>query len=130
MPTKTTPKQALDDISSILEVWSENPELVLKDEVEPGNATKQITLEDVVNLRDALEELLKQISSLESKLGGMTDKRDDTAKMLNGIRTRALSLFRGVFGPNSSQYDRAGGTRQSEHKPRTRTAKAKGNLPG
>jgi hypothetical protein len=36
------------------------------------------------------------------------------------IKTRVLSGFRAVNGPNSTQYEQAGGTRQSERRKPTR----------
>ena len=44
------------------------------------------------------------------------NQRDDQAYNLNQLVTRARSGFRAVYGPDSSQYEQAGGTRSSERK--------------
>jgi hypothetical protein len=53
----------------------------------------------------------------------LLDQRDDAAVVLNGYNTRALSAIRGIFGPDSAEYDQAGGTRTSERKTPVRNAK-------
>ncbi|MBD0369930.1 MAG: hypothetical protein ICV60_03685 [Pyrinomonadaceae bacterium] len=41
------------------------------------------------------------------------------------INTRALSGYRAIYGPNSSQYEQAGGTRSSERKRPTKKSGSK-----
>lgn len=64
-------------------------------------------------MREQSEALRMQMTSLSNQLS-------DKAKELAAIRTRALSGVRAVFGPNSTQYELAGGTRQSEIRRPTR----------
>ena len=61
---------------------------------------------------------------MRHELDGLLDNRDDSAALLNSYNTRALSAIRGIFGPDSIEYDQAGGTRTSERKKPVRTAKA------
>ena len=42
---------------------------------------------------------------------------------LSGYNTRALSAIRSIFGPDSAEYDQAGGTRSSKRKTPTRNKK-------
>ncbi|MBP9900748.1 MAG: hypothetical protein V9H26_28695 [Verrucomicrobiota bacterium] len=65
----------------------------------------------------------QQIEDARHELDGLLDNRDDAAAALNGYNTRALSAIRGIFGPESSEYDQAGGTRNSERKTPTRKPK-------
>lgn len=122
MPAKPKASKVNTDIDNILNVWRENPDLVLKRE-KPTDP--DITLADVETLRKGQGTLLLEIAGDESRLKTKTDNRDDTSKALSDIRTRMMSLFRGVFGPNSSQYERGGGTRQVDRKSPSRTRKAK-----
>ena len=69
--------------------------------------------------RDQLEALRMQMTALSNEL-------DERATELASVRTRALSGLRAVFGPNSTQYEQGGGTRQSE---RRKTARKGGNGP-
>ena len=70
-------------------------------------ASLQAKLADVRQKREQLETLRMQVAALSNELEEGTNE-------LASIRTRALSGFRAVFGPNSTQYEQAGGTRQSE----------------
>ena len=42
---------------------------------------------------------------------------------LTALTTRALSGIRGFFGPDSDEYEQAGGTRKSERRKPTRKTK-------
>ena len=64
-----------------------------------------------------------QIAERGAQVDELMIKRNDSAKVLNGLNTRALSAIRGIFGPDSSEYEQAGGTRASERKKPVRTPK-------
>ncbi len=66
-----------------------------------------------------------QIEAARHNLSGLKDARDDAAGTLNGYNTRALSAIRGIFGPDCTEYDQAGGTRTSERKRPVRQVEAK-----
>jgi len=70
----------------------------------------------------AVNDLNTQIEDLRHQLDGLLDKRDDAAIALSGYNTRAFSAIRGIFGPDSTEYDQAGGTRTSERKAPVRKA--------
>jgi hypothetical protein len=38
------------------------------------------------------------------------------ARVLQNLNTRSLSAFRAAYGPDSVEYDEAGGTRRSKHR--------------
>ena len=50
------------------------------------------------------------VKKKENELTGLIDDRDGVASELNELRTRALSGIRAHFGPDSTEYGRAGGT--------------------
>lgn len=105
--------RVINEANRITFVWRENPDFHL------GN----ITLEDIHHTIERLTELDDQIRGLRTDLIGALNQRDDTARALNEIVVRARSGIRGFFGPDSTQYEQAGGTRTSERKPRKRKVK-------
>jgi|WetSurMetagenome_2_1015567.scaffolds.fasta_scaffold653178_1 hypothetical protein len=100
----------INEANRIVRVWRENP----------GFQLGTITLDDVHATIERLTQLDDHVRSLRSELIGAINRRDDTARALNEIVVRARSGIRGNFGPDSSQYEQAGGTRTSERKPRKR----------
>ena len=64
-----------------------------------------------------------EISDLRDQLAGLVNSRDAAATVLSGYNTRALSAIRGIFGPDSTEYEQAGGTRTSERKKPVRKEK-------
>ena len=64
-----------------------------------------------------------QIETLRNQLTKLVDEKDDAAAGLSDLNTRALSAIRGIFGPDSAQYDQAGGVRTSERKKPVRKPK-------
>jgi hypothetical protein len=104
----------LDGGAKIKATWAANPAFTL------GEITKDsfTALYDKVAAADAA------IESKRHELQGLLDTRDDDARELQDQTSRALSGFRAVFGPDSPQYDQAGGTRRSERAPQKRAAKA------
>ena len=54
----------------------------------------------------------------------LKNKRDALASELSELVTRTKSGFRAIYGPDSTQYEQAGGTRKSERAKPTRKPKA------
>ena len=104
--------RVINEANRIVRVWGENP----------GFQLGTITLADVHAAIERLSQLDEHVRSLRSKLIEEIDRRDDTARALNEIVVRARSGIRANFGPDSAQYEQAGGTRTSERKPRRRKA--------
>ena len=104
MPSRYSTESVLTEGDRIARVWADNPTFSLG---EVTLASLQAKLADVRQKREQLETLRMQVAALSNDLEEGTNE-------LASIRTRALSGFRAVFGPNSTQYEQAGGTRQSE----------------
>ena len=58
----------------------------------------------------------EHVEELRMQLTGQTNDLGTKAASLASIRTRALSGFRATYGPNSKQYEQAGGTPSSERR--------------
>lgn len=106
MPTKYSVDSVLTDIERIARVWADNPTFTLGEITLSGLQAK---IADAQQKRDQLETLRMQMTALTNDLNNKTAD-------LAAIRTRALSGFRAVFGPDSTQYEQAGGTPASERK--------------
>ena len=123
MATKVPADKALSDATGIEKVWKANTDLKL------GKGTDTVALADYQSSIKAVNDLNTQIEDLRHQLNGLLDKRDDAAITLSGYNTRALSAIRGIFGPDSAEYDQAGGTRTSERKTPTRATPAPAKTP-
>lgn len=106
MPTKYSVDSVLTDIERIARVWTDNPTFALGEVTLPGLQAK---IAEAQQKRDQLENLRMQMTALTNDLNNKTAD-------LAAIRTRALSGFRAIFGPDSTQYEQAGGTPASERK--------------
>jgi hypothetical protein len=116
MATKYSVDAVLAAIDKIARVWVDNPTFTLG-EVTLQNLQTKIT--QLRQKRDQLEDMRMQLTALTNELN------DGTAE-LAAIRTRALSGYRAVYGPNSTQYEQAGGTPADERrKPTRKTDKPK-----
>jgi hypothetical protein len=115
MASKVSADKVLTDAASIEKVWKANSDLKL------GKNPNTVALADYQASIKAVNDFNTQIEDLRSQLNGLLDNRDDAALELSGYNTRALSAIRGIYGPDSSEYDQAGGTRTSERKTPVRT---------
>lgn len=105
--------KALDNAAKIKATWLANPTFKLGD----------ITLAGYTALLAKVTEAEAIIETKRHELQGLLDERDDDTRELQAQTTRALSGFRAVYGPDSPQYDQAGGTRNSERAPQKRAPK-------
>jgi len=103
----------IDAAERIKNTWIANPTFTLGD----------VTLQTFTAAYGAVTQLEATIETKRHELQGLLDNRDDSARGLQDLCTRALSGFRAVYGPDSPQYDQAGGTRRSERVPVHRVAK-------
>ena len=117
MATKVSAEKVLTDASPIEKVWKANADMKL------GKNGDAVQLPDFQARIKAVVDLNTAIDDARNVLGGLLNQRDDAALVLNGLNTRALSAVRGIFGPDSTEYDQAGGTRSSERKAPTRQKK-------
>ena len=104
--TKKAVENLLGDAEQIVRVWSENPTFSM------GNLTLpqfQAMVTDLRSQRSSVEDLRTQLTAA---VNGSNEK----ALAVSDAVTRARSGFRAFFGPDSTQYEQAGGTRRSERK--------------
>jgi hypothetical protein len=64
-----------------------------------------------------------QTQQLRTQLTALVNDTNAGGDAVANIITRARSGFRAIFGPDSTQYEQAGGTRASERKRSTRKPK-------
>jgi hypothetical protein len=106
MPTKYSIDSVLNEIERIVRVWMDNPTFTL------GEVTLQNLQAKIAELRQKRD----QLEALRMQVTALTNDLSDGAAELAGIRTRALSGYRAVYGPSSTQYQLAGGTPANERK--------------
>ncbi|HLP65892.1 MAG TPA: hypothetical protein VK181_00080 [Rhizobium sp.] len=114
MATTINAKNVKIDIDKIIEIMTANADFTMKN----------VTLATIGSDATSLGEAIKKIDSLEMQLTPLRNQRDDLARKLNEICTRARSGLKGFYGPNSSQYEQAGGKRAIERKSPKRKAAA------
>ena len=115
MATKVSSTNVVEDADKIIGVWKANPTFSIMG----------ITQADFVAATDDIRNRNTAIADMQRELTGLIDRRDDKALALSEWVTRALSGVRSNFGPDSAEYEQAGGTRKSERKkPKPRTPKA------
>jgi hypothetical protein len=104
--------KTIDDILAeaerLLRVWAANPDFALA-------GVTQVSLQAMV---DDLRAKRTQVETTRTQLTKQVNEANDSADAVNAIVTRARTAGRGYFGPDSSQYEQLGGTRESEKKPR------------
>ena len=107
-------KEALSDAVDVKAVWDAIPDFKMG----------SISLTDFIALRDETDILDKKYSTKDVELTGVKSLRDEKARLLSGLITRFRSGMRSCYGPDSSQYEQAGGTPSSARKSPTRKGKA------
>jgi hypothetical protein len=90
----------------IARVWQENPTFTLG----------EVTLVSLQGKITALRQKHDQAETLRTQLTALKNELSELTAEMASINTRALSGYRATYGPNSSQYEQAGGTRSSERK--------------
>ena len=118
MATKVSAEVVLKDSEGIEKVWKANPTLKLG-----KDATDKVELADYLAAKKKVTDANDEIEGLRDKLTQALNLRDDSAGALNGLNTRALSAIRGIYGPDTTEYEQAGGTRTSERKKAVRKPK-------
>jgi hypothetical protein len=102
--------EVIADAEKIVRVWEANPTFSLG---QVTLASLKAELEELRTLRAQTEEARRQVTNLSNSTNTKADA-------INSIVTRALSGVRAVYGPDSTQYQEAGGTRSSERKKATK----------
>ncbi|MBV9209053.1 MAG: hypothetical protein JOZ52_00405 [Acidobacteria bacterium] len=106
MATKHSPDAVIADSEQIARVWKENPTFTL------GEITLAILESKIADTR----EKHNQVETLRTQLKALVNEQNARLAELASINTRGRSGFRASYGPNSSQYEQAGGTRTDERK--------------
>jgi hypothetical protein len=107
---KTAANEAVNDAQKIVEVWKANPTFSM------GEVTLAIFQGSMAGVTAADAD----VEAKRREMTGLADVRDDEIKKLQELTTRARSGIRPTFGPDSKEYEQAGGTRKSERKKPTR----------
>jgi hypothetical protein len=106
MPTKHSADSVLAECERIARVWADNPTFTLG----------EVTLQSLQALIAEAREKRGRVEDLRMQLTGQTNDLNAMIAALAAIRTRALSGYRATYGPNSKQYELAGGTPPAERK--------------
>ena len=113
MKTVPVPARVIKELEKIEAVW------VAHDDFAVG---PEVTLKKIKDTRGQLEECTAKLVDLKRQITEQTNLRDDCARIGNDLVVRARKGIVGFFGPDSTQYAQAGGTRASERKAPTRGA--------
>jgi hypothetical protein len=96
----------LNEAEQIARVWTDNPTFTLGD----------LTLAQFQALITNLRTRRGETEDLRTQLTAAINDTNGQAVAVSEAITRARSGFRAFFGPDSTQYEQAGGTRRSERK--------------
>ena len=107
--------ETLTQARKVADIWKDNPDFTLEN----------MKLEDYVTFFAATDTLEKTCAQREVELDGLKANRDDQIRQLHDLVMRFRAGMRAYFGPDSPQYEQAGGTRTSARK----SASRKGNNP-
>ena len=113
MAIKANVDKVAEDAAQILRVWEANPDFKMK----------EVALADFQTTCASMNNLIRNVVAKDQEATTLRNERDDLALKVNELCTRARSGMKGFFGPNSSQYEQAGGTRAIERKKGSRKAK-------
>jgi len=105
----------LTKADKIVKVWEDNPTFSMGD----------VTVANFKAARKAVADADADAEAKRLELTPLLNVRDAKIAAMTELITRALSGIRSTFGPDSSQYEQAGGTRKSERKPAQRKPKTK-----
>ncbi len=106
MAKKVSIASTLKDAGVIATMWQTNPSFQMGD----------VGFKDFVAFRSATEELDQQYAKQDLELTGIKAKRHEKARGLSDLITRFRSAMRANYGPDSPEYEQAGGTPLSARK--------------
>lgn len=106
MPKNNSIDDVIADGERIVRVWSDNPAFSMGD----------VTLAQLATMIAELRTLRGQIEAARTQSTQLVNQSNDKLAAISSVASRARSGFRAFFGPDSSQYEQAGGTRKSERK--------------
>jgi hypothetical protein len=110
MPSNNTISSVIAEGAKIVDVWTANPTFTLG----------QVTLDVFKAQMAELQAAAATVESKRTELTGLMNARDAKSGNISELVSRARSGIRAAFGPDSTEYEQAGGTRRSERKPAKR----------
>jgi hypothetical protein len=109
MPSGKSYDKVLAEAEQMVRVWEANPDFSM------GELTLAQLRAQIQELRDK-RAAVEETKTLRTRL---VNEADDGATALTKLSARIRSGIKAQYGPNSSQYEQAQGTRESERKTRT-----------
>ncbi len=106
MPRNKSIDTLLSEAEQIARVWADNPTFAMGD----------ITLAQFQTMITETRAQSDKTEDLRTQLTAAVNESSSKVDAIGTAITRARSGFRAFFGPDSSQYEQAGGTRTSERK--------------
>ena len=106
MAGKLNADAVLAEADQIIKVWEANTTFALGD----------VTLSTFKRAEADLAKAVDTMATIETQLTGLKIAREENARALHELCSRARSGFRAVYGPDSTQYEQAGGTRSSDRR--------------
>jgi len=103
MATKST-NDVLNEANKVVDTWTANPDFKLG----------TVTLESFTQARTDLQSADLAVETKRTELSALMNNRDTRLAALTELVSRARAGFKAVYGPDSTQYEQAGGTRKSE----------------
>lgn len=114
MKAKPTPERVLKSLDKVIGVSEAHDDFSMGPDV---------TLKKLKDARAQLDDCTTKIADLKRQLTEQTDLRNDCAKAGNELVVRTRKGVLAFFGPDSTQYSQAGGTRASDRKKPVRQTK-------
>ncbi len=109
MPSGKSYDRILAEAEQMARVWEANPDFSM------GEMKLTELKAQIQELRDK-RTAVNDTNTLRTRL---VNEADDKASGLSKLSARIRSGFKAQYGPNSSQYEQAQGTRESERQPRS-----------
>jgi hypothetical protein len=99
-------EEVVADAETGLAIWKSNTDM----------KTKDLTLAGYEKAKEAFEAAQSRFKELEREFQGVTTERNVLGEELNGMNVRVRATIKGYFGPDSPEYEKAGGTRTSDRR--------------
>jgi hypothetical protein len=94
----------LSEADKIVDTWTANPDFKLG----------TVTLDSFTTERNGLVSADAAVETMRTELAALINTRDAKQVSVGELASRARAGFRAYYGPDSTQYEQAGGKRKSE----------------
>jgi hypothetical protein len=109
--SKPYPTDVLNKLKTAISIW---------ESIDPALKIGKLSVAELEATLTRGEALRQEITSLETKLTDLRNKRDEVYGAGWKYITRLRAGIKAIYGDDSSEYEMVGGTRLSERKPRSR----------